>query len=72
MWAQRLTAVAARLQHWRGVGLTYAGRVHVAKQVLAAALVHVATFVAPPSQQLDAIQRMIDGFVALGGPATCV
>jgi hypothetical protein len=64
MWAQRLTAVAARLQHWRGVGLTYAGRVHVAKQVLAAALVHVATFVAPPPQQRQPSERNSSAMLA--------
>ena len=67
MWSRLLSGVAARLQHWRGVDLSYAGRVHVAKQVLAASLVHVATFIEPPQPQLHAIQRLIDGYVALGG-----
>ena len=64
---QVLSGVAARLQHWRGVDLSYAGRVHAAEQVLAASLVHVATFIEPPAPQLHAIQRLIDGYVALGG-----
>ena len=69
MWEQLVGKVAARLQHWRAVELSYWGRVHVAKQVLAAAVVHVATFVEPPAQPLKALQRLIDGFAVHGGAA---
>ena len=66
MWQARVSAVAARVQHWREVELTLAGRAHVAKQVLASTVVHAATFVEPPPAQLRALRRLIDGFVALG------
>ncbi|KIZ03740.1 hypothetical protein MNEG_4222 [Monoraphidium neglectum] len=66
MWQRRIKAVAAQVQHWRGVDLTYEGRVRVAKQVLAATLVHTATYAAPPAAQLRSLQRLIDCFVAFG------
>lgn len=67
MWQALVGAVAARVQHWRGIDLTHPGRVHVARQILAAAQVYTATVVPPPKPQLRAMQGLIDGFVAGGG-----
>ena len=66
MWQARVSAVAARVAHWREVELTLSGRAHVAKHVMASTVVHAATFVAPPQPQLRAMRRLIDGFVAFG------
>jgi len=60
MWSSRRRLRRAS-EHWRAAELHSRRRVHVAKQVLAAAVVHVATFVEPPAQPLRALQRLIDG-----------
>ena len=71
------TAVAAglcyasriqRLQHigrgWRRHGLSFVGRVHVAKQVLGNALAYHFSFVLPTPPQLAALRKCVDGFAA--------
>lgn len=67
LWQQRIKSVAAQVSHWRTVDLTLLGRVYVARQVMANSITYHAQFVEPPKPQLQALQRLIDGFV-LGQP----
>lgn len=67
LWQQRVKSVAAQVAHWRTVDLTLLGRVYVARQVMANSVTYHAQFVEPPKPQLQALQRLIDGFV-LGQP----
>lgn len=62
-WGARRARVSEGAARWGAVGLSYLGRCHVAKQVLAAFLVHHATFQPAPSQVWSGIQRAIFGFV---------
>jgi hypothetical protein len=59
-----LGSIRSAAAHWRQVQLTYLGRAHVAKQVLAAIAVHHATFVSPPRPLLRSIVAVISAFVA--------
>ncbi|PNH06820.1 hypothetical protein TSOC_006762 [Tetrabaena socialis] len=58
----------ASLEHlsrcWRQHELSMVGRVHVAKQVLANALVYHLCFVPPTAAQLQRLCRLLDNFVA--------
>ncbi|PNH05108.1 Transposon TX1 uncharacterized protein [Tetrabaena socialis] len=58
----------ASLEHlsrcWRQHELSMVGRVHVAKQVLANALVYHLCFVPPTAPQLQRVCRLLDNFVA--------
>ena len=67
MWQKCVGSVAARVRHWSAIDLTLHGRVHVAKSVMASTIVHVASYVAAPEQQLRALAALVDGF-ALGKP----
>jgi hypothetical protein len=49
---------------WRRHGLSFVGRVHVAKQVLGNALAFHFSFVQPSPPQLAALRKCIDGFTA--------
>jgi hypothetical protein len=67
MWQKCVSSVAARVRHWSAFDLTLLGRVHVAKSVMAATVVHVASYVAAPEQQLRALTALINGYT-LGRP----
>ena len=69
MFERRRAAVEAAIQRWAQVPLSYLGRLHVAKQVLAASVYFHATFVQPPPAQLASIVRLIDYFVEAGALA---
>ena len=55
-----------RVRSWARFDLSYFGRLHVAKQVLANTLGYHATFVAPPEEVLQQVVDCIDSFVVLG------
>ncbi|KAL3155051.1 hypothetical protein ABBQ32_001027 [Trebouxia sp. C0010 RCD-2024] len=57
-------AIRAKVMHWSARGLSFSGRVHVAKQVLAASLWYHATFQRPPEQLLQQISRQLTRYVA--------
>ena len=57
-------AIKAKARHWSARGLSFLGRVHVAKQVLAASLWYHATFQQPPRQLLQQISRQLSQYVA--------
>ena len=57
-------AIKAKARHWSARGLSFLGRVHVAKQVLAASLWYHATFQQPPKQLLQQISRQLSQYVA--------
>ncbi|KAL3136231.1 hypothetical protein ABBQ32_007243 [Trebouxia sp. C0010 RCD-2024] len=57
-------AIRAKVRHWSARGLSFSGRVHVAKQVLAASLWYHATFQRPPEQLLQQISRQLTRYVA--------
>lgn len=57
-------AIKAKVSHWSARGLSFLGRVHVAKQVLAASLWYHATFQRPSDQLLKQISSQLRKFVA--------
>ena len=57
-------AIKARVCHWSARGLSFLGRVHVAKQVLAASLWYHATFQRPSEQLLNQISSQLHNYVA--------
>ena len=57
-------AIKAKVTHWAARGLSFLGRVHIAKQVLAASLWYHATFQSPSAQLLSQISRQLRSFVA--------
>ena len=57
-------AIKAKVTHWAARGLSFLGRVHIAKQVLAASLWYHATFQSPSAQLLGQISRQLRSFVA--------
>ncbi len=67
MFAKRLTAVRLHIRSWARFNLSYLGRLHVAKQVLANSLCYHASFMMPPAVILEQIiVNCIDRFVAQG------
>ncbi len=54
-------AISAKVRHWAACGLSFLGKVHVAKQVLAASLWYHTSF-QRPSEQL--LKRQLRRFVA--------
>jgi hypothetical protein len=66
MFAKRLTAVRLRIRDWCRFDLSYLGRLHVAKQVLASSLYFHASFVSPPQPLLSQLVDCIDRFVVRG------
>ena len=64
--AKRRAWVQFRVRIWARFDLSYLGRLHVAKQVLASSLYYHATFVPPPDDVLEAIVACIDQFVGFG------
>ena len=57
-------AIKAKVRHWSARGLSFLGRVHVAKQVPAASLWYHATFQQPPKQLLQHISKQLGQYVA--------
>ena len=66
MFAQRLRGLYAGIRHWAAFDLTYIGRLHVAKSVLASTLWYHATFVQPPADVLRHMVNAVNHFVATG------
>ena len=52
------------VRHWAARGLSFLGRVHVAKQLLAASLWYHASFQRPSKQLLKQLSRQLRRFVA--------
>jgi hypothetical protein len=59
-------AIYARIRHWRRLPLSFLGRLHVAKQVLASTISYHATFLALPEPQLSRISRAIAAYTIHG------
>ena len=57
-------AICSKVRHWSARGLSFLGRAHVAKQVLAASLWYHATFQQPPDHLLTALNVLLRKFVA--------
>ena len=66
MFAKRQAGVQFRVRNWARFDLSYLGRLHVAKQVLASSLYYHATFVPPPDAVLGSIVGCVDRFVSFG------
>lgn len=66
MYTARLKSIHAGIRHWARYNLTYLGRLHVAKTVLASSLYYHATFVSPPPHHLAQVQRCISQFCNTG------
>lgn len=62
-WSKRMARVGEGAARWRSVGMSWLGRCHVAKQVLAAMLVHHVTYQPPPGQVWGSIQRTVYAFM---------
>ena len=58
------SAICSKLRHWSARSLSFLGRAHVAKQVLAASLWYHATFQRPPQHLLTALSGLLRKFVA--------
>ena len=57
-------AISAKIRHWAARGLSFLGRVHVAKQVLAASLWYHASFQRPSPDMLKQLNSQLRRFVA--------
>ncbi|KAA6412934.1 MAG: hypothetical protein FRX49_13766 [Trebouxia sp. A1-2] len=57
-------AINAKVRHWAARGLSFLGRVHVAKQVLPASLLYHASFQRPSEQLLKQLSQQLRKFVA--------
>ena len=66
MFAKRRAGVQFRVRSWARFDLSYLGRLHVAKQVLASSLYYHAMFVPPPSDVLGQVVECVDQFVGFG------
>lgn len=66
LYARKLRAICARARHWSQYELSMLGRIHVAKQVLASVLSYHATFLAPPGDLLESMQKVISGYILRG------
>jgi exonuclease III len=64
MFNQGLGNVIAAKRHWVGAGLSYLGRVYIAKQIMANSMVYQASFDAPTNEQANAIASIINGYVS--------
>ena len=64
MHAQRLASIRAAVRHWTPFGLSYLGRLHVAKQCMASILYYHAQFVRPAPSQLQEAVGIISTFIA--------
>ena len=59
-------AIRAKVRHWSARGLSFLGRVHVAKQVLAASMWYHVTFQRPPEQLLQHVSRQLSDTALCG------
>ena len=66
MFAKRLTAVRLHVRCWARFSLSYLGRLHIAKQVLASSIYYHASFMLPPADLLAELVQCIDRFVVQG------
>ena len=66
MYASVIAAVRRRAAHWSTQGLTFLGRVYVARQVFASAIYHFATFITPHQHHLTQIVTVLCAFAARG------
>ena len=66
MYTRKLRAICARVRHWSQHQLSMLGRIHVAKLVLASVCSYHATFLAPPADLLESMQRVITGYILRG------
>lgn len=66
MYNAVIASIRRRATHWSTHGLTFLGRVYVARQVFASAIYHYATFVSPSSSQLQHIVTILCSFAARG------
>ena len=57
-------SIRAKISHWSTRGLSFLGRVHVAKQAIAASLWYHATFQSPPAGLIKQLASMLSRFVA--------
>ena len=57
-------AISTKIRHWAARGLSFLGRVHVAKQVLAASLWYHASFQRPPEPLLQQLSSQLRSFMA--------
>ena len=64
MFQQGVGNLIAAKRHWAGAGLSYVGRVYIAKQVMANSMVYQASFDAPTTEQANAISSIINGYVS--------
>jgi hypothetical protein len=55
----RLTAVRLHVRSWARFSLSYLGRLHIAKQVLASSLYFHSSFMLPPEDVLDQVVECI-------------
>lgn len=63
VFAKKLQSMRYRVRRWGRFKLTYAGRVHVAKQVLASVLSFHATYLPVPPELLQQMTRLLQGYV---------
>ena len=66
LYSKKLQAIYGRIRHWRRLPLSFLGRLHVAKQVLASTISYHATFLALPEPHLTNISRAIAAFTIFG------
>lgn len=66
MFEKRRKAVFAAIRRWGRFALSYLGRLHVAKQVLASSVYFHASFVQPPAHLLDHIVGAVNHYVTAG------
>jgi len=63
-------AISAKVRHWAARGLSFLGRVHVAKQVLAASLWYHASIQRPSEQSLKQLSQQLRKFVVTAQQAS--
>jgi hypothetical protein len=66
MYTAIIAGIRRRAAHWATHGLTFLGRVYVARQVFASAAYHFATFVGPTPRQLRQLNSALCAFAARG------
>jgi hypothetical protein len=66
MFAKRLTAVRLHIRCWARFSLSYLGRLHIAKQVLASSIYYHASFMLPPEDLLAELVQCNDRFIVQG------
>ena len=64
VYKARENSMRFRGRAWQALNLSLLGRVHIAKQVLAAALAYHFTFLSPTPEQMAGLLALLDAFVA--------